>query len=165
MAPTILSSPFVVETVLPFLLVFTIVFAVLQKSEILGKGKRQIDALVSLVIGLIVVSFGYASGIIVSIIPFLAVAAVIILIFMMLYGMTFKSGEFKMDRGIQIAVAILVAIGLIVVVLVATGGWHYISDMLNTSENSSAVVSNLIFLAIIILAAVFFMFSGKGKKE
>ena len=49
-------SPFFVEVILPFVLVFTLVFAVLQKTEILGKGKRQIDVLVALAIGLITIA-------------------------------------------------------------------------------------------------------------
>ena len=54
------------EVLLPFLLVFTVVFAILQKTSILGKGKKQIDAIVSLVVGLIVVAFGYATNVIIK---------------------------------------------------------------------------------------------------
>ena len=54
---TILSSQLFVEVILPFLLVFAVVFAILQKTKILGEGKKQIDAIVSLVIGLIVIAF------------------------------------------------------------------------------------------------------------
>ena len=60
---TILSHPIFVETILPFLLIFTIVFAVLQKAKILGEGKRQIDAIVALVVGLLFISFAQAVGI------------------------------------------------------------------------------------------------------
>ena len=120
MAQTILSHPLVVETLLPFLLVFTLIFAVLQRTKILGDGKKQIDALVALTIGLIVVAFGYATDIIVSIIPFLAIAAVILLVFMLLYGMVFTGQEFKLHPSIQTTVGIIVAIGLIIVTMVAT---------------------------------------------
>ena len=81
---TILSSDLFVNAVLPFLLVFVVIFAILQKSKILGDEKKQIDAIVALVIGLIVISFGYATGVIVSLIPFLAVSAIIILVFLLL---------------------------------------------------------------------------------
>jgi len=36
---TILTSPFFVNYILPFILVFTVIFALLQKSKILGGGK------------------------------------------------------------------------------------------------------------------------------
>ena len=51
----IFSNPFFTEMLLPFLLVFVVVFAILQKSKILGDGKAQIDAIVGLVIGLILI--------------------------------------------------------------------------------------------------------------
>ena len=50
---TIISHPIFVGTILPFVLVFTIVFAVLQKSKIFGDDKKQIDSIVALVFGLI----------------------------------------------------------------------------------------------------------------
>ena len=70
MVETILSSPFVVEILLPFLLVFVVVFAVLQKSEVLGRGKRQVDALVALAVALIFISVGRAVDIVLDLIPF-----------------------------------------------------------------------------------------------
>ena len=45
----------VADVLLPFLLVFTIVFAVLQKTEILGKAKKNYNVMVALVMGLAVV--------------------------------------------------------------------------------------------------------------
>jgi hypothetical protein len=42
------------DVILPFLLVFTVVYGVLQRSKVLGK-QRKIDAIVALVIGLFVV--------------------------------------------------------------------------------------------------------------
>ena len=41
------------DVMLPFLLIFTIMFAVLQKTRILGEEKRQINMVVSLVFGAI----------------------------------------------------------------------------------------------------------------
>ena len=38
------------QTVLVFILVFTLVFAVLQKSKILGDSRKQTDALIALAV-------------------------------------------------------------------------------------------------------------------
>lgn len=43
------------DVLLPFLLIFTIVFAVLEKTKILGDGKKNLNATLSLVLSLIVV--------------------------------------------------------------------------------------------------------------
>jgi hypothetical protein len=45
----------VTDVLLPFILVFTIVFATLQKTKILGDGKKNYNVMVSLVMGLAVV--------------------------------------------------------------------------------------------------------------
>ena len=43
------------DFLLPFLLVFTITYAILQKTKILGDGRRQFNVVVSLVLGLLFV--------------------------------------------------------------------------------------------------------------
>jgi hypothetical protein len=43
------------DVMLPFLLIFTLVFAVLQKSKILGEAKKNFNAVISLVMALTVV--------------------------------------------------------------------------------------------------------------
>lgn len=164
MVYTFLSGPLFVETILPFLLVFTLVFAILQKTEILGKGKKQIDALVAFVIGLVVISFSYATGIIISLIPLLAVGAVIVLIFLLLYGMVFEPGKFEVANGIKIAVGILAAIAVIIATMVATGAWSYVIDSINSGDNGSMVIANLIFIGVIAVAVVIAMFAG-GKSD
>ena len=86
MVETIFSSSIFTDIILPFLLVFTLVFAILDKSKLLGEGKRQINAIMSLVIGLILIGFPFAMEIIVKLIPFLAVSLVILFVFMLLFG-------------------------------------------------------------------------------
>jgi lysylphosphatidylglycerol synthetase-like protein (DUF2156 family) len=165
MAITILSSPLFMEMILPFLLIFTVVFAILQKTEILGKGKRQIDAIVALVIGLIVVAFGNAVGIINAFMPVLAVAIVVLLVFMIMFGMVFKEGEFKMPKGVQTAVGILAAIVVIVALLLFTGWWNYLYDLIFSGGGASAIVSNVVIIVIVIVAVAIVWWGGKGKEE
>lgn len=45
----------IADVLLPFILIFTIVFAVFQKTEILGKGKKNFNVMVALVMALAVV--------------------------------------------------------------------------------------------------------------
>ena len=149
------------QAVLAFLLVFTVVFAVLQKSEILGKGKRQIDALVALAIGLIVISVGSAMDFIQQIIPFMAIALVILLVFMILLGILFKQGDFDMHKNVKIGFGILIFLAVAVAVLVITGGWNYLA---NWFTNGSGVASNVI-LIVIIIAAIAIAYFGSGKQS
>ena len=162
---TILSSPFFIEIILPFLLIFVIVFAILQKSKVLGDGKKQIDAIVALVIGLIVVAFGYATSIIVALIPFLAVSAVIILTFLILYSLVYKEGEFQVHRGLKIAFGVVIGIAVIIAVLLATGAWEVILDTIFYGESGGAIFTNVLFLVIIGVAVAVVMYTPKNDKK
>lgn len=163
MVQTILSSPLFTEVILPFLLVFVVIFAILQKTEILGKGKKQIDAIVALVIGLLVVSFGYATNIITSLIPFLAISVIAILVFMILYGMSFGAGSFKMHSRVMIAIGVLAALGVVLTLLVATGTWSYIYDWWYSSSDNSTLVTNIIFVGLVVVVLYVAMSSGSDK--
>ena len=46
----------VYEYILPFLLIFAITFAILEKTQVLGKDKKNINVIVSVIIGLIFVT-------------------------------------------------------------------------------------------------------------
>ena len=43
------------DVLLPFLLIFVIIFAILQKTKILGESKKNLNVVVALVVGLLVV--------------------------------------------------------------------------------------------------------------
>ena len=164
MVETILSSPLFVEAILPFILIFTVVFAILQKTKILGDGKRQIDAIVSLVIGLIVISFGFATGFIISLVPVLAVSVVVILVFMVIYGMTHSGkDEFKLPKGVQGVIGALAAIVVTVAVLVFSGGWNYLLETFFYAGGDSGILTNLIFVIIVIVVIGVVVWPSKGS--
>ena len=165
MAETILNSSIFAEIVLPFILIFTVVFAILQKTQILGKEKKQIDAIVSLSIGLIVVSYANAVNIISDLIPFMAVSVVIILVFLILYGMVFKEGEFVVSNKIKNVFGGLAAIAVTSAVLIVTGAWKYIKDNWLGGEAQSAIVTNVIFFIIVVVAIGIAMSSGKRSES
>ena len=165
---TILASEFAVNVVLPFLLIFVLVFAVLQKSKLLGEGKRQIDALIALAVALIVVAFSWATHVIAFLMPFLAVSLVVLLVLMILLGMINKEGEDwnKMFPGwFRIVLGIIIVIAVIIAVLVATGQWDLIYGYLVEDSSPTNVFINIIFLAIVVGAIVAVILSGKAKKK
>lgn len=161
---SILSAPIFVEGLLPFLLIFTLVFAILQKTEILGKGKKQIDALVSLSVALIAVAFGFWTNIIVRLMPILAVTAVVILVFMILYGMVFPQGEFKLNKYLSGGIGVVVGIIVIVSVLILSGAWDSLVEYYNSSD-SSALLANILFIVIAIVGVGVVVFGGKGSSK
>jgi len=150
------------QAVLAFLLVFTLVFAVLQKSKVLGDGKKQIDALIALAVGLIVISVGSAMDFIQQIIPFLAIGLVIILVFLLLLGMFFKDGDFKVPAWAQLTFGIIIFIAVVIAVLIFTRGWDFIA---NWFTGGSTLVSNAVLIVIILIAIIFAWFGGGKEKS
>jgi len=161
-SPTILQSRLFVEVILPFLLVFAVVFAILQKTKILGDGKKQIDAIVALVIGLLAVSFASYVGVIIQLMAFLSVALVIILVFMLLFGSMFDPGKFEMAKGLKITFGIIIAIAVIIAILIYTGAWDYLRAAV--WGTGSGWLSNIIFV-VLIIAAIAAVLVGKGEKK
>ena len=165
--PTIMSHPIFVGTILPFVLVFTIVFAILQKSKILGDGKKQIDAIVSLIFGLIVISFGNATGIILQLIPFLAVSLVIILVLLLLLGLFSAEGEFfkNFPNWLKWVLVIGSVLAVVIAVVIVTDFWQTLNEWLFISDSSN-LFANIIFIAIVVGAIIAVtVSSSKGKSS
>ncbi|MEK6935771.1 MAG: hypothetical protein AABW67_03210 [Nanoarchaeota archaeon] len=165
MVEPILSSWLFTDYILPFVLVFTLIFAILQKSQLLGEGKKQINAIIGMVVGLILISFPFARDVVVKLMPFLAVSAVILLVFMLLYG--FISGKKDGDvlnKGLKITLGIIMSLGLITVLLIITGAWDYIWNYMFNQEKGSQILINA-FLILILAGAVAAVVSGKDKKD
>lgn len=147
---TIFSSP-LGQIILLFLLIFTVVFAILQKSGILGKDKKQIDALVALAIGLIVVGASQVLDFAQKLIPFMAISMIIILVFMILLAMFFQT-EIKFHDNVRIAFGILVFIAVVIAVLVFTGSWEPIKNWFTNSSTSGNIILVVVIVGAILLA-------------
>lgn len=162
---TLLSHPLVVEVLLPFLLVFTVTFGVLQKSEIFGKDKKQIDALVALAVGLLLVSLANAIGMIIQLVSFVSVALVVLLVFFLMVGMFTEAGKpgevfskfFKGVVGIPIIIAFFVAVFSIV------GVWDFLWEkVLVFGGDRETLVMNILFI-VVIAGAIFAVLKGAGS--
>ena len=165
MTNTLLSSPLVLEVLLPFLLVFTIVFAVLQKSQVFGEGKKQADAIIALAIGLIFVAFAHAVNIVIQLTAFLGVLLVIIVVIMILMGAVGKPGDFDnaFPQKFRTGIGIVSIIAVVGAVLYLTGLWDTIYPFILNNLNEP-IVGTIILLGVI-LAAVLFLYknSDSGK--
>ncbi len=165
MVDSVFAEPIFMEYVLPFLLVFTLVFAVLDKTKLLGEGKKQINAIISLVIGIILIRFPYPRDIIVKIIPFLAVVLVILFVFMLLYG--FLAGKKEGDvlhKGVKIALGIILGLAVIVAILILTGTWDVVYGAVIKGKYAGKIWLNVLLIALIGGALAIVLSTG-GKNE
>jgi|SRR3989344_4285393 len=154
MVEPILISPFFVSYILPFVLVFTLIFALLQKTQLLGEGKKQINAMIGLIIGLFLIAFPTPRDIVVQLMPFLAVSAVILLIFMLIYGFVMGKKEDVLHKGTKITLGIIFALAFITVLLYVSGWWDSIYNFMFNRETSAQIWINLLLIAVMIGAVV-----------
>lgn len=159
MVETIFNNALFTEIIWPFLLVFVLIFAILDRTKILGEGKRQINAIISLVIALIFVSFAKAVGIVVNLMPFLAVMLVIILVFYLILGFVFNEANgLSIPKGMKIAGGIVMLIAVIIAVLVVTGYW---TKFLGLFTSGDSVTSTIVMLVVIGGALAIVLATGK----
>lgn len=148
-------QPIFVEAILPFVLVFTLIFAILQKTQLLGDGKKQIDALVGAVVGFILIAFPSAREIVVLLMPFLAVSAVVLLVFMILYGFIAgnKTGD-VLGKYWKWALNTILAIAVVTALLMITGYWDFVYGFMFDSSLGYQIWVNVLLIGVIVAAIV-----------
>ena len=160
---TVLQSSILTKFVYPFLLMFFIVFAILEKSKLLGEDKKQINALVAFVIGLIFVSAAYPKLVVGNMVLFLTIAIIVVFVVLVLWG--FMMGDKGTNifesapKGIKWAIAIALIIAVTLAVLWATGVGFGIFE--NLFHNNSTFWTNALF--IIVIAAALAVVLAKTK--
>ena len=149
---------------LPFLLIFFIVFAILEKTKVFGEDKKQINALISFVIGLIFVSVAYPKEVVGNLILFLTVALVVLFVVLILWGFV-SGGDLKADfltnRGVKWVVGIGVVVAVVLAVIWATGIHGGLIDLLFYQSWSGTFWTNVLFVAAIAGALALVLRSGK----
>jgi len=162
-APIVLQSVFT-DFILPFLLIFFIVFAILEKTKLFGDGKKQLNALTSFVIGLIFVGAIFPKLVVENMILFLTVAIVCVFVILLIWGFIFgdmKEG-FKPAEWMKWILGILGGIAFIIAVIFATGFNVTIGDFLSQAL-SQTVITNIIFIVVIAIALALVLISPKKK--
>ena len=122
-----LGSEIFTMVILPFLFIFTIVFAVLEKTKFLGE-KKDIHAIISLVFGLVAVGVPWAIGVILNIIPIVVIIIVILIGWLMTYGFLAPQEKGLISRNWQIAFQVILGIVFIGVIAWATGAYKLVID-------------------------------------
>ena len=151
----LLANPFFTNVILPFLLIFTVIFAILQKTK-LFEGKKGIDIIVALVIGLIFVGVQSVVGFTLKLLPITAALIVVLLSIYLVFGFI----GVHQSKALQIALGIVFGIALIVVLLWATGTMPRTSGI-RLSEQAIAYIVFFLALGGAIAVAV----TSKSKSE
>ncbi len=155
------------DIVLPFLLVFTIVFAILEKTRVLGEEKgeprRNLNSMVAFVIGLIFISIIRLVEVINQALPEVALVLIIAVSLLMLVGLFWGTSEVKLEVGWQKGLVFIIAFFVVLGIFFNAIGWlDKIVDYAEMNWNET-VIPTLIFF-VIIIGAIFYVVGG-NKKE
>lgn len=162
---TFLQSPVLTKFVYPFLLIFFIVFAILEKTKIFGEDRKQINAFIAFVIGFIFVSAVFPKEIVSNLILFLAVGLVVVFVVLLLWGFIMGEEGLKISgapKGLKIAIGAVIIIAVVIAVLWASGvDTLGIVDKLFHSSWSNTFWTNFFFVVMVAIALAVALRSGK----
>ena len=150
------------DVVLPFLLIFTIVFAVLEKTKILGTEKvagqeatkKNLNAMAAFVIALLVVASTQVVAIINEGIAKVILLLIISIVFLMLIGSFFGTDVVELRGTWRNWGMGVMAAGVILIFMNELGWltplWSYVTSNLN-----GTVVGSIILLIVILIFMIF----------
>ena len=140
----------VYDIALPFLLVFTLAFAILQKSKILGKDAKNFNVVVALVVGLIFIRNQYLVVLVNRFLPNVSLFIVVFLMLLLLVAIFIKE-EYAGWGNNLMAVAGIVSILAIIWSLSVDylNGRYILPDWLTNLDTGTKSI--IIFIAIFVI--------------
>lgn len=162
----------VYDVILPFLLVFTIFFAILEKTKILGMekidgkeySKKNINAIVSFVVAMLVIASTKLVAVISEVMANVILLVILGVSFLMLVGTFFKSEEFSIEKfkGWKEFLIVLMFIGIVLIFLNALDWLKYVFALFVYWDADWAV--SIIFVIVIVLF-MYFIVKGPSKPK
>ena len=140
----------VFQYVLPFLLIFALVFGILSKINLFGsQNNRSINAIIALVVGLMSLQFNFVSIFFSELFPRVGVALSIVLVLLVIGGLFLD----KKNKGMMIGITVFVfiIIGYVIINTMSAVGWSYGYWW---QDNWTTLLTIVIFLGLIIAIIV-----------
>lgn len=153
MPETIFQNWIFTKFILPFVLIWALVYAVLEKTKLLGNDKHQLNAIIALVIGITFTGFLAGTTIVSNMILFLAVALVVLFVILLLWGFI-SSGEkgIELQPWMKFGLIGLAGIAFIWAIIWATGLQATVQKLLLGQTWSTTLWANILFVAVIVAA-------------
>ena len=162
------------DVVLPFLLVFTIVFALLERTKVFGVEKigdktytkKNLNSIASFVVSFLVVASSELVEIITKVSSNFVVLLFLIVLFLLLVGSFFQEkpeGVF-LEGGWKTVFMVVVFIGLAFIFLDAFGLLDETSDFFSGSSQGE-LVGSVVLLVLVVLFIVYITQERKPEKK
>ena len=161
----------VYDVVLPFLLVFTLVFALLEKTRVLGVErdgddtytKKNLNAMVAFVTGFLVIASADLVRTVNSVLANSVLLVLFSVLFLMLVGSFYKDDEFDLSDSWKKFFAFFMFIAIVLIFLHATGWLFFLWDYL-VSGIDGPVVGSFLLLLVTVGGMVWITSNSNGNK-
>lgn len=166
------------DVILPFLLVFTIVFAILEKTKVFGMEqvgekkitKKNLNSMTAFVISFLVVASSQLVEIITQVSSHMVILLMLSVMFLILVGSFYKEGEgVFLEKGWQKLFMIIMFIGIVLIFMQAIktdGGdsWlEYGFNYMGANWSSTGVAS--ILLILFAVGIMYWLTKGEGESK
>jgi len=162
----------VYDVVLPLLLIFSIVYALLEKTKVFGTetasdgkkySRKNVNAMVAFVIGFFVVASAQLVQTINRLVADVSLVIVTFVMFMILVGVFHKEGEIELDKNWKGFFMFIAATSLFLILMNALGwlepAWYFMA----ANWSSSFIAS--ILLLVFMVGFIAYVTKGKKTKE
>jgi small-conductance mechanosensitive channel len=149
------------DVVLPFLLIFTLVFAMLEKTEVLGSknpARKNLSAMVAFVSAFLVVASAQLVATINRTIAMTMVVLVMIILMMLVWGSFQKSGEAEAPSFYKNVLMVVTFLSVALILLWNLGWLQTIYAY--TSGNLTGPVVGSVLLLIIVVGFMYWIYNG-----
>jgi len=153
-ASTFIANPFFYSILVPFLLVFVLIYAILEKTNVLGEGKKMVNLIVSFSIAFIFIGVPAIVNVTLKVIPIVSFIIILVLCLLLLFG--FAGVDTQKNKTLQLILGIILGLALVVTILWATGVFGLITGKLGAST-----LSYVAFFIIFIIVIVVVLMGGK----
>ncbi|MFA5953669.1 MAG: hypothetical protein WC812_03685 [Candidatus Pacearchaeota archaeon] len=153
--------------VLPFLLIFALVFGILSTINIFGTNSKGISAIIAVAVGLMALQFDFVPTFFAEIFPRLGVGLAIILGFIILFGLfawTKQGNETAMARWFRGMMIVVVLATVVIVVLSSLGNsysWYGGNNAWSWVRYNWPTVLGV----VLFLGAIIGILAGTGRKN
>ncbi len=166
------------DVILPFLLIFTIVFAILEKTKILGMEKlsdgttitkKNLNSMVALVVAFLVIASTKLVAVINEVMANVVLLLILAISFLMLVGVFFGDKEFTLEQfpGWMKFFMVLMFLGIVVIFLNALDWLKYIFALFQywDAEWAASIIFLLIILGFMWYVVMYDPSSGRKKEN
>jgi len=168
------------DVILPFILVFTIVFAILEKTRVLGTEdidgkpypKKNLNAMIAFVMSFFVIASSEIVELLTTVSSQMVVLLMLSVLFLLLVGSFYKEKPegFFLENGWQMGFTAIMFVGIILIFLNAVkyegDSWLQIFwDYVSKNGSGGDAVGSIILVVIVIIFIAFIVKDDSKKKE